>query len=369
MSTDNHLAPAAPATLRPRRSLFSVDGRDYWIYQCSGWGTLIVLSILSSAGGSWKSALSFAYAKSLCMLVAFGMSHLWRGHIKRHGWLHRNKAIPFAPIVAGVAAISVVQTAVLFAFDAVFRNSSLLSVPEEIALNIGVIFLLWFAVFSFWTLWYAMVLSRRRAVAFELEKLELELSMKDAELRALQAQVNPHFFFNSLNSIRALIYQDADGAAQAVGQLAGMMRHGLQAGQADTVPMRDELAAVTAYLAMEKLRFDERLQLSMDIEPGLDAIPLPPMVLQTLVENAIKHGVEHSIGQCQVRIAARRENGSVKITVSNEGKLASDSSSTRLGLANTSKRLALLFGPEASCTLTENQGWVMATVVLPGARA
>lgn len=369
MSKHISAAPAAPAPPRSRRSLFSVEGRDYWIYQCSGWGTLTVLSILSSAAGSWQSAVSFAYAKTLCMLAAFGMSHLWRGVIKRRGWLHRNEAFPFAPIVAGVAVISVVQSAVLFVADAVFRNSSLLEVPEEIPLMIVCVFLLWFAVFSFWTLWYAMVLSRRRAVAFELEKLELELSMKDAELRALQAQVNPHFFFNSLNSIRALIYQDADGAAQAVGQLAGMMRHSLHAGQADTVPMHEELAAVSAYLAMEKLRFDERLQLSMNIESGLDAVRLPPMMLQTLVENAIKHGVEHSVGPCQVRIDARRYKGRVEIRVSNQGKLASNSSSTRLGLANVGKRLALLFGPWASCKLTEENGWVIATVLLPGVLA
>jgi signal transduction histidine kinase len=359
---------AAPA-LRARRSLFSVEGRDYWIYQFSGWGTLTVVSILTSAGGSWQSAVSFAYAKSLCMLAAFGMSHLWRGYLKRHGWLHRNEAFPFRFILAGVALISVVQTGVLFATDYIFRNSSLLEVPEEVPLMIGGIFLLWFAVFSFWTLWYAMVLSRRRAVAFELEKLELELSMKDAELRALQAQVNPHFFFNSLNSIRALIYQDADGAAQAVGQLAGMMRHSLHACQADTVSLHEELAAVSAYLAMEKLRFDERLQLSMDIESGLDAVRLPPMMLQTLVENAIKHGVEHSVGPCQVRIEGRRHKGRVEIRVRNQGKLTSNSSSTRLGLANVGKRLALLFGPWASCTLAEENGWVVATVQLPGVLA
>lgn len=352
-----------------RHNPISGEGRDYWIYQLSGWGSLTVLSILTSAGGSWEAAISFAYAKTFCMVIAFGISHLWRNHLKRRGWLHRNEPFPFAPILAGLALISTIQTAILFFADFAFRNSSLIEVKEEVPLMIGGIFLLWFGIFSFWTLWYAVVLSRRRAVGFELEKLQLELSMKDAELRALQAQVNPHFFFNSLNSIRALIYQDADASAKAVGQLAGMMRHSLHAGQSDTVPLREELAAVSAYLSMEKLRFDERMQLSIDIEAGLDEVPLPPMMLQTLVENAVKHGVENSIGPCRVRVAACRHEGKIMITVGNEGKLASASSSTRLGLANTSKRLALLFGPGATCTLAEENGWVVATIVLPAEAA
>jgi hypothetical protein len=369
MGKDINAAQAATGIAQTRYWPLSEGGRGYWIYQLSGWGTLTVLSILSSAGGSWQSTLSFAYAKSFCMVIAFGISHLWRNHLKRRGWLHRNNAFSFMPILAGLLLISAIQTAILFLADLAFRNGSLFEVPDEVPIMVGGIFLLWFAVFAFWTLWYAVVLSRRRAVSFELEKLQLELSMKDAELRALQAQVNPHFFFNSLNSIRALIYQDADAAAKAVGQLAGMMRHSLHAGQADTVPLRDELAAVSAYLAMEQLRFDERMKLSIDIEPGLDEVPLPPMMLQTLVENAVKHGVENSIGQCRVRVAASRHVGKVMITVGNEGNLASASSSTRLGLANTSKRLALLFGPDATCNLAEENGWVVATVLLPAVAA
>jgi LytS/YehU family sensor histidine kinase len=210
-----------------------------------------------------------------------------------------------------------------------------------------------------------MVLSRRRALRFEMEKLELEVSVKDAELRALQAQINPHFFFNSLNSIRALIYQDADAAARAVGQLAGMMRHTLQAGQANTVRLADELAAVDAYLGMEKLRFEERLQLTLDIAPGLDEVAMPPMILQTLVENAVKHGLERSMGPCRISIGARRTASAVLISVSNDGELAEASASTRLGLANASKRLALLFGPAATCTLSAQNGAVVATIALP----
>ncbi len=360
-AVDIHKAPeAVPAAISGSHE------RAYWLCQLGGWGTLTVINVLSSASGSWDSVLRFAAAKTVCMLCGFALSHRWRLHLRKHGWLHGSGAFPIKRFLAWLLLMSLIQTGALLLADEVFRGGRFrLDEPEHVPVLVVGVFFLWFGVFLIWTLCYAFALSRRRATRFELEKLELEVSVKDAELRALQAQVNPHFFFNSLNSIRALIYQDADAAARAVSQLAGMMRHSLHAGQHATVRLADELAAVDAYLGMEKLRFDERLQLTVDIAPELSEVAMPPMALQTLVENAIKHGVEHSMGVCEVRIGARRLGDAVEISVANQGVLAEASASTRLGLANTSKRLALLFGPRAGCTLDAAGGWVTARITLP----
>ncbi|MES2317599.1 MAG: histidine kinase [Pseudomonadota bacterium] len=340
--------------------------RAYWLSQLGGWGTLTVINVLSSTSGSWDYVLRFAAAKIVCMICGFALSHRWRLHLRERGWLHGNGAFPIKRVVAWLIALSIVQSAVLIFTDQVFRNGRLLTdEPDDVPTLVVGVFFLWFGVFLVWTLCYAVALSRRRAVRFELEKLELEVSVKDAELRALQAQVNPHFFFNSLNSIRALIYQDTDAAARAVGQLAGMMRHSLHAGQYATVRLAEEMTALDAYLGMEKLRFDERLQLTIDVGPEFHDVAMPPMALQTLVENAIKHGVEHSMGVCELRIAARRLGDMAEISVANQGTLADASASTRLGLVNTAKRLALLFGPRASCTLVADDGWVTARIILP----
>lgn len=340
--------------------------RAYWLCQLGGWGALTVVSVLSSSSGSWDSVLRFAAAKTFCMMFGFALSHRWRMHLRERGWLHGSGAFPIKRFIACLIAMSVMQTIVLILSDQVFRDGQFLTDdPKDVPMLVVGVFFLWFGVFMVWSLCYAVALSRRRAFRFELEKLELEVSVKDAELRALQAQVNPHFFFNSLNSIRALIYQDADAAARAVGQLAGMMRHSLHAGQHATVRLADELAAVDAYLGMEKLRFDERLQLTIDVAPEFSEIAMPPMALQTLVENAIKHGVERSMGVCEVRVSARRLGDMAEISVANQGTLAEASASTRLGFVNTSKRLALLFGPRASCTLLAEDGWVTARITLP----
>ncbi len=350
-----------PDTLTGRR-------RDYWLAQCAGWGTLAALGVYSSWGkGFTVYVLWFSVAKIFCALTGLALSHGWRSWLRRQGWLARQRSAPLARIAAALALLGVVQTGSVLLAEVLFRHGAILKDNDELFSTLAILAILWFGVFALWTLLYTVALSRRRATQLEIEKLQLEIHVKDAELRSLQAQLNPHFFFNSMNSIRALMFQDVPAAARAMSQLSGMMRHNLQAGTADTVRLDEELTALQAYLAMEKLRFEDRLQLAQDVAPGLEGVMLPPMLLQTLVENAIKHGVERSIAPCQVRIAAHREAGSgaVLLRVANQGRLAADSTSTRLGLANAAKRLVLLFGAGAGCLLAEEDGWVVATVTLP----
>ena len=342
------------------------SSRDYWFCQLAGWGTLTIFSVISSSFGSLHAALQFALAKLFLMATGLGLSHLWRARLRRQGALVRPAGFPYARIGAGLVLLAVAQTACLLLSDRLFRGGAFFDdEPAVLAFNIGLLVFIWLALYAVWTLCYAVALARRRAGRFELEKLRLEVSVKDAELRALQAQVNPHFFFNSLNSIRALAYEDADMAARAIGQLAGMMRYSLQAGQAPLVPLTDELAAVRAYLDLEKLRFDERLALEVEVAADLGATLLPPMVLQTLAENAVRYGVERSSGPCRIVITARRAGSAVEVEVANQGRLAVDSASTRLGLANARERLALQCGAGAGIALLESDGWVRALLTLP----
>jgi hypothetical protein len=340
---------------------------DYWICQLAGWGTLTVFAVLSSSFGDWRAALRFAVAKSAVSLTGLLLSHLWRGHLRRKAWIDRASGLPLGQIAIGLLGLAIVQTGCLLLADLIFRHGAFFEggADDPLLFNIGLLVFLWFLVFAFWTLCYAVALSRRRAARFELEKLRMEVNVKEAELRALQSQVNPHFFFNSLSSIRALVYEDAGAAALAINRLAGMMRHSLKSDRQATVPLSEELAAVEAYLEMEKLRFEDRLQPQLDIAPGLESVALPPMLLQTLVENAVRHGVERATGPCRIMITAGRAEGGVSIQVANQGRLAVDSASTRLGLANASRRLALQFGDRATCSIAESEGWVTATLSLP----
>jgi signal transduction histidine kinase len=339
--------------------------RDYWICQLAGWGGLTLIGILGTAENTPSVAWRFAVAKLICVGFGILLSHLWRNWLRRHRWLDNIAALPLGRLFAGLLILAVTQSLLLIAVDFAIRDGAVLKESLSIPIDLSMLLLLWFIVFFGWTMCYAVALSRRRAVRVELEKLALQVSAKDAELRALQAQVNPHFFFNSLNSIRALAYQDADATGRAISQLAGMMRYSLQSSQQPTASLAEELAAVQAYLELEKLHLEERLQLEMHIAADLDKVVLPRMLLQTLAENAVKYGVEPSLQSCCVRISARRSDDDVVLEVANQGKLASSSESTRLGLANGRQRLALLFGASASLSLTEDEGWVVARVRLP----
>ncbi|MDN2698056.1 histidine kinase [Janthinobacterium sp. SUN073] len=219
-------------------------------------------------------------------------------------------------------------------------------------------------------MFYFTALSLRRAAHLEAETLRLQLHGRDAELRALQAQVNPHFFFNSLNSVRALIFEDREAAAQMIDQLANLMRHALQSSQHATVPLSAELDAVRAYLAIEQIRFEDRLRVSFDIAPGIDRVRVPPMALQTLVENAVKYGVETSADGGDIRIAAQRSSPAdgatmLRIDVANTGALREPGNSTCVGLRNARQRLQLACGEHASLELRQQAGWIYATIHVP----
>ncbi len=208
----------------------------------------------------------------------------------------------------------------------------------------------------------------------QIEQLRLAASAKESELRALKSQVNPHFLFNSLNSLRALIDEDAPRARESVTRLANMLRYSLQSGQQETVPFEDELRIVEDYLALEQIRYENRLRVRWDIASEARALTVPPMLLQTLVENAVKYGIGTRREGGEIAISARLDATVLHICVTNPGDLAEpvsaavarSGSSTGVGLRNASERLRLLFGDRATLTLlAEPAGCVTVDVLIP----
>ena len=213
-----------------------------------------------------------------------------------------------------------------------------------------------------------------RLQRLQVEQLRLAASAKEAELRALKSQVNPHFLFNSLNSLRALIEEDAPRARESVTRLANMLRYSLQSGQQETVPFEDELRIVEDYLALEQIRHESRLRVHWQVSDEARRQPVPPMLLQTLVENAVKYGISTRRDGGEVTISARVEHQHLRIRVTNPGDLTAPASSaaaragssTGVGLRNASERLKLLFGDRAQLALlAEPVGCVTAEVQIP----
>ncbi len=220
--------------------------------------------------------------------------------------------------------------------------------------------------FTIWTGFYLGMRYYRQYQIAVVERLKLDAAIKDADLRALKAQLNPHFLFNSLNSLRALIPSDLERPREAITLLSDLLRASLTLGQDEIVPLSLELASVDNYLALERLRFEDRLRVRRAIHPAALDRPVPPFLVQTLVENALKHGLAPRESGGEITLEAFVRGGMLHIRVSNPGTLGRRAEGTGLGLKNSRARLALLFGPDAVLTLRQvADDIVEAEAILP----
>ncbi|MGD1147122.1 MAG: histidine kinase [Thermoanaerobaculaceae bacterium] len=182
----------------------------------------------------------------------------------------------------------------------------------------------------------------------EKSALELEVLAREAELRALRAQVDPHFLFNSLNAISSLIGTDPVAARTMCLELGEFLRESLRLGGAVTIPVAEELRLAERYLAIERVRFGQRLTVEREVDEGAGPCGVPALVLQPLVENAVRHGIAHLVDGGVVRIAARCSGGRLRLTVENPICAGPTTRGAGIGLDNVRKRLAALYGSDAS---------------------
>jgi len=225
------------------------------------------------------------------------------------------------------------------------------------------------ATFFFNILVYWVVVTGTHALAYqrhlrdrERRLLELESRLQSARLHALRMQLNPHFLFNALNGIGSLMYRDVDAADSMLVRLASMLRHSLDRSDDPVVTLRDELAFLDRYLDLEQMRFPDRLLVQRDIDPALMDQPVPNLLLQPLVENAIKHGVEPVARTVTVVIRALSPSpGRIRIEVLDDGPGLPEAGPEanrreRIGTSNTRRRLQQLHGKAASFTLANRPG-------------
>jgi sensor histidine kinase YesM len=227
----------------------------------------------------------------------------------------------------------------------------------------------------------ALEISEQSLRERELAAERLLKAKSEAELAALQARINPHFLFNTLNSIAALIGDDPAKAEQVLGQLSSLMRYTLQSNRAGVLSVEDELTIVRGYLEIEQVRLGTRLHYEIDVDPALLHTELPVLLLQPLVENAIKHGIAPKVAGGGVLVRGWRDSdANVTIfTISDDGDGDGDGSAARErdretagtgeGLTNVRQRLEALYGPRASVTLTRQNGLTETRVVLPASAA
>jgi Histidine kinase len=330
----------------------------YWTCQLLGWSLhgLVTAVIPTLYGGLRWTVVGRAL---MGIVLGIVLTDQLRRHIHRHAWLQ----LPARRLVPRMMAASlVIATAMVLGVMPFLVRI----IPPGRSGPFAAVFVGHVAVLLVWSGIYLSVHYLRGLRAAESEKWRLELATRDAELRALRAQLNPHFLFNSLNSLRGLVTEDPARAQEAITGLAALLRYALLSGRARTITLEQELEATRHYLDLETLRFEKRLRHRIDVDPQTLEHPVPPMLVQTLVENAVKHGIARLPEGGSVRIEARRQSHDLYIRVTNTGTLSRHSDSAGIGLANSLERLRLIFGDRAQLTLTESSpGEVSCTVLVP----
>jgi hypothetical protein len=340
----------------------------YLFTQLMGWGLFLVLRIVVTAIYSAKrpsvdlsGALTWEIGDHLAQAFS---SHLiwkwmhWRGLFDR-GW----KSLLLEGYLAALFMSFVVTLVVWPPCQKIYA--------EDFA-RIGTVAMAWFIGMQHvlvTILWFSAMLAVhyfQRARTLEVQHVETKAAAREAQLHALKGQINPHFLFNSFNSLRALIDENPSLARDAVTHLAVIMRYSLTSSERKLVPLSEELRVVGLYLELEKLRLGSRLSVTTQVDPGLEAVQIPPLLLQGLVENAVKFGPAARKQGGEIVYSAHVHEGHLRLRVTNPGRLGTGSDSTGTGLKNLRDRLRLLYGDAAWFVIgDEDADRVVAEVNLP----
>ena len=265
----------------------------YWLCQVCGWLLVILINgIFLEGANGFNSSIAFSFF----LLFFFGViySHFYRGLIIRFNLLRLStlQAIPLVILFS-------FSFALLLHFSQLGMESLLrkdASAFTNIDLKASVRYIVNIAfLFFFWSLIYFLVHYVENYKKAEIENLQWQASINEIELNKLKSQLNPHFIFNSMNSIRALVGEDPLKAKDAITQLSSILRNTLLMGKKKVIPFDEELGIVKDYLGLESTRLEERLKITMQIDPLSSSFEVPPLMLQTLAENGIKHGDRKSV--------------------------------------------------------------------------
>jgi sensor histidine kinase YesM len=350
-----------PGVVQPERAPVGASARTHVLYavlQACGWG----FWFWGQAGAdvligevSWREAL-IVWAS--IGIIGMWLTHMLRAASKTHDWFALSTRALLGRAVASVAIISAVLcwASILLTLTVygspVSRFYGNIFHKLPIALQIVNQSISLMSVTMIWVALYFGLMSQRWRHRAELRQAQLNEALQAAELRLLKFQLNPHFLFNALNGVRALIADEPAKAQEAVTRLARTLRYTLAAGDAELVSFGREMEMVNDYLALESLRLADRLDVVREIAPGAESVRIPALLMQTLVENAIKHGIAPLKHGGTLHIHARVVDKHLLLEIGNPRPVDDDKEPKEgLGLRNASERLRLLFGPAAKLEL------------------
>jgi two-component system, LytTR family, sensor histidine kinase AlgZ len=329
-------------------------------------GGLLALLLHFSAGAPWPPALALALPAALvhafiCLAAWYPVRSLSAGpaHWERSAMTHASGAL-----VSTTALLAIVLLWTGLLEKAQILPGMIEQFRKGLPILAGFGLLLYLLAVSYHHLMVASDANRRA----ERRLLELDLLSREAELKLLRAQISPHFLFNALNSVAALTHADPEAARAMCLRLAEFLRAGLRLGAKERIPLREELAMTESFLAVERARFGERLRVEQSVAPACLECLVPPLILQPLVENAVRYGVTPHLEGSDVLLFGELDGGRLRLRVENrDDAAAAPSGGQGLGLENVRQRLERTYGSRAGLRVSREGGRFRVELDLPAA--
>lgn len=333
---------------------------SFWRLQIVGWSVyLVVIYITFLSVAQPGNFLNLFYLKGFRALTGFFLTSVFLRPIYRRfenrlqiGWL-----ITLVLICAAVfgSAWTAIEYYYAYLTNPVLNLNNYLARSPRIALDYAMTLTAWSALYLGVKNWWSWRSEREN-------RIEAAALADKAQLEMLRYQLNPHFLFNSLNSIRASIDEDSTRAKQMITQLSEFLRYSLLNCSEKEVPLEKEIEATRNYLAIEKTRFEKKLEVEFSVDERAANLPVPCFLLNPLVENAVKHGLNGGGKPLKIQISAALKNNRLVLEVANSGTLKQNGDGTKVGLKNVRERLEKLFPERSSFALKETDGWVRAQI-------
>jgi len=340
----------------------------YWKCQLIGWS---LMSLYWGIDG-WMESGRFNMGLGIAMylsdlLVYISITHLYRNFALKRHW----QDLPLKPLVRHIVPTALLMGLVYmvvtilkqYALKAILAPGHMPGLPEYARLNGLKTFMGGIRLMSIWLLAYHLYQYAQREIRLARENARLGLSIKEAQLDNLSAQLNPHFLFNSLNTIKSLIRTEPQTARRGIDLLSELLRNGLYQGESMFTSVREEMDVVRDYLELEQLRMEERLTCDIVIDDLLLNAFVPRMSIQTLVENAVKHGVSRQKDGGAIGIDIDRQDDFLRVSIKNSGSLDPIDSRPGIGIKNLRERLQIAYHGKASFDMREYAGGIVCSTL------
>lgn len=338
----------------------------YWRCQIIGWGLVSLLWLYIALVRDQFTTLQALVNYVLDVSICIGLTHGYRSIALKSGWNLLGIKKLLRRIVPAIVILSLLfmlmMNLKMSAF--IYWGQGVNTFLEDLSVWNPVL-ITGLRHMAIWVLAYHAYHFYIREVNTTKVNAQLSLIAKQSQLDNLSAQLNPHFLFNSLNSIKALVIENPKSARRAIDLLSDLLRSSLYEKEHLTISIAEELALVKDYVELEKLRFEERLTVTLNVDPALEYVKIPPLSIQLLVENAIKHGVDKQLEGGAVDISVQKQEDYVVVQVKNPGVL-SKGEDAGVGLKNLSERLLLQYDGLARIEVeTPSDNLVLATLIIP----